>query len=180
MGGVESRFNALLVEGKADEAMQIWDENFDLQMKHQPNAQIKSSPHRDTPLHCTVRWEMKELMQEFLSRGGDPFTINGIGETPLHIVCRAAKFSSRRSKKRAEFLQLMLDRIPGEETFEVIGPSRSLEKDASLLEGSSHLSGVEERKWLKNGQVPGGLKMAADSDAHYLGTQDKVKGMQHF
>lgn len=152
MGGIESRFNGLLVDGKADDAMEVWTANFHLQTSLQPNAQIKSSPYRDTPLHCSVRWEMKKLMLEFLTRGGDPFATNGIGETPLHIVCRAgdAKISSRRSRKRADFLQLMLDRIPNEEGFEVIRPLNSL--------GSSKL-GVS-------------LK---DTDAHHLGAQDKVR-----
>lgn len=173
MGGVESRFNTLLVEGKGEEAMQMWKENFQLQAKHQPNTQIKASPHRDTPLHCTLRWEMKELTQEFLSRGADPFIRNGSGETPLHIVCRAAKFSSRRSKRRAEYLQMMLERLPSEEAFEVIRNSSSLGKGWSLHKPPSK----EEERRLMNGVASGGkepLKTMMDSDAHYLGTQDKV------
>lgn len=175
MGGVESRFNTLLVEGKQEEAIQLWNENIELQARHQPNNRIKASPYRDTPLHCTVRFEMKELMQEFLTRGADPFAANGVGETPLHMVCRASKFSSRRAKKRAEFLQMMLDRIPNEEAFEVIRTSSSLERGRSLDQGLSR--SVKQEKKLLNGDTLGGrgpIKMTMDSDAHYLGTQDKV------
>lgn len=172
MGGVESRFNALLVEGKADEAMEIWTANFELQTGLQPNAQIKSSPNRDTPLHCSVRWEMKELMLEFLTRGGDPFTTNGIGETPLHIVCRAgdSKISSRRSRKRAEYLRLMLEKIPNEENFEVIRTSKS-NSDSKL----GFLKGGGKHPMANGGIMgKGSINMMADGDSHHLGAQDKV------
>ena len=153
MGNVESRFGTLLVQGKEEEAMEQWKENFELQTRFQPNTQIKASQYRDTPLHCTVRFEMKELMVEFLSMGGDPFSTNALGETPLHIVCRAAKISSRRSRKRAELLRLLLDRIPSEETFEVV---RSMEAKKSDWKSASVVSS------------------GADRDTHHLGMQDKV------
>lgn len=59
MGGLESRFNSLLVEGKAAEAGEMWSENPNLQSSYRPNSQIKFSPHRDSPLHCTARLDMK-------------------------------------------------------------------------------------------------------------------------
>lgn len=182
MGGVESKFGSHLVEGKESEALEIWNANFDLQANFQPNAQIKTSPQRDTPLHCAVRSEMKELMVEFLSNGGDPFTTNGIGETSLHIVCRGgAKSSSRRSRKRAEFLQLMLERIPSEENFEVIQSSGSTEvnRDSVRLK----FPALSEDKGRANGgpamgKVPmaePAVKTTMDGDAHYLGAQDKSR-----
>ena len=197
MGGLESRFNTLLVEGRAEEAMTMWEENFELQTRHQPNSQIKASQYRDTPLHCAVRFEMKDMLQEFLTRGGNPFVMNGNEETPLHIVCRAAKISSRKSKKRAEFLRMMLDRIPTEESFEVMY-STSQEMGNSIGRGLSFGSsekGLSEKgldeslsryekglsmdssfqssvSGLSNGDLS--LKSIADVDAHYLGVQDKV------
>ena len=59
MGGVESRFNALLVDGKVSEAEEMWEANPELQSRYKPNNQIKFSPLRDTPLHCIARLEMK-------------------------------------------------------------------------------------------------------------------------
>lgn len=177
MGGVESQFNTLLVEGKEKEALEMWNKNHELQARHQPNSRIKSSPYRDTPLHCTVRHEMKELMHEFLSRGADPFISNALGETPLHLVCRTAKISSRRAKKRAEYLQMMLDRIPKEETFDVIRSAASLERGRSLEKGLSW-SGKERDRKVANGDSlgeKGPVKVVTDSDAHCLGTQDKVR-----
>ena len=170
MGGIESRFNALLVEGKADDAMETWTANLELQTRLQPNAQIKSSPYRDTPLHCSVRWEMKELMLEFLTRGGDPLATNGIGETPIHIVCRAgdSKISSRRCRKRADVLQLMLDRIPSEESFD----SNSV--DRTKL-GDSLLKSFKDK--MTNGER---VKVTADRDTHRLGAQDKVRSFQGY
>lgn len=163
MGNVESRFDTLLAQGKEEEATEQWNENFELQTRFQPNAQIKSSQYRDTPLHCTVRFEMKELMVEFLSMGGDPFSTNALGETPLHIVCRAAKVSSRRSRKRAELLRLLLERIPSGETFEVVRSVGSLEREEEKRKKKK----MED--W-KSASVMTGV----DNEAHHLGTQDKV------
>ena len=59
MGGLESKFNGLLVDGRNEEAETMWKENPDLQSRFNPNTQIKFSPTRDTPLHCTARHEMK-------------------------------------------------------------------------------------------------------------------------
>ncbi len=59
MGGLESKFNGLLVEGRGEDAELMWNENPDLQNRFRPNSQIKFSPTRDTPLHCTTRHEMQ-------------------------------------------------------------------------------------------------------------------------
>ena len=183
MGGIESKFNALLVDGRADEAKTLWSENIELQVRFQPNLQIKSSPNRDTPLHCAVHWEMRELVEEFLKRGGDPLSRNGSGETPIHVVCRSAKFSSRRSKRKLDLLQLMLKRIPeiaGEKSYDVIPGSTSLEhlKDfdpstRSLPAKRSTSVGSADgrvRGLTLQGKV-GGIKV---KDSLNLGIQDKV------
>ena len=187
MGGIESKFNALLVEGRADEAKTLWSENSELQERFQPNQQIKSSPKRDTPLHCAVHWEMNDFVTEFLKRGGDPFSRNGSGETPIHVVCRSAKFSSRRSKRKLELLKTMLKKIPkiaGEQSYDVIPGSPSLEqlKDAqtsSLRPAKRHASvGSAEDKMRSltiQGQV-GGIKV---KDSLNLGIQDKVSEREH-
>ena len=180
MGGTESRFNTLLIEGSED-AMQMWKDNFALQAKYQINAQLKASPHRDTPLHCAVRAELRDLIQEFLSNGADPFAMNGIGETPLHLICRAGKISSRRAKRRAEYLQMMLDRIPSAEeggAFEVVRSSASLERErrggrgggggaAALANGFSSSLSKEEGKRI-SGRAP------VISETNRLGIQDRV------
>ena len=186
MGGIESKFNALLVDGRAEEAMTIWSENSELQESFQPNQQIKSSPKRDTPLHCAVHWEMKDFVTEFLKRGGDPFSRNGSGETPIHVVCRSAKFTSRRSKRKLELLKMMLNKIPkiaGEQSYDVIPGSTSMEqlnKDArtksmqqqSVVKRTGSVGSAEEkvRALTIQGQV-GGIKV---KDSLNLGIQDKV------
>ena len=180
MGGIESKFNALLVEGRSDEAKTMWSENTDLQERFQPNQQIKASPKRDTPLHCAVHWEMRELVEEFLKRGGDPFSRNGSGETPIHVVCRTAKFSSRRSKRKLGLLQLMLDKIPrisGEQTYDVLPGSASLERLSGVgsslpSKRSASVSCAEEkvRALTLQGTV-GGIRV---KDSLNLSVQDKV------
>lgn len=181
MGGVESRFNALLVEGKENEALAIWEDNFELQAYHKPNSQIKSSSYRDTPLHCAIRHEMRELTGQFVSRGGSPFVMNGKGETPLHLVCRSSKASSRQSKKRADYLKLLLDRVPLEESFEVIRRSSSLGQASSAI--SDEKPGLfdslvkEKKKSVTNGghsSLVDTLKCLPDCDACHLGVLDRV------
>ncbi len=181
MGSGESRFPALLVEGNAAEALTLWKDNFDLQVNFQPNVQIKASAFRDTPLHCTVRHEMKELTTEFLSNGADPFAKNGIGETPLHLACRSSRNSSRYSKRKAEFLKLLLDRVPMEQTVEVIHRS-SVEDSTTTSTKSGFFSSLLKEKPKEKpaeGTLPkllDGLVSLPDNDAHHLGVQDKVKG----
>lgn len=111
MGGTESRFNGLLVEGNEKEALELWQSHPELQARFRPNLPIKSTRYRDMPLHSAARSDMKKLMQEFLSRGADPRAKNSNGETPLHIVCRSARFSSRTNRLRADQLKLLLDRL---------------------------------------------------------------------
>lgn len=182
MGGIESKFNALLVDGRTDEAKTMWSDNPELQERFQPNSQIKASPKRDTPLHCAVHWEMRELVEEFLKRGGDPFSRNGSGETPIHVVCRSAKFSSRRSKRKLDLLKLMLNKIPNvscEQSYDVIPGSVSMEglKDMkssslSITKRSSSVSSADDsfKSLTIHGQV-GGIKV---KDSLNLGVQDKV------
>lgn len=186
MGGLESKFNALLVDGRSDEAKTMWDANIDLQERFRPNEQIKSSPKRDTPLHCAVHWEMRELVEEFLKRGGDPFSRNGNLETPIHVVCRSAKFSSRRSKRKLELLKLMLNKIPkisGAQSYDVIPGSASLERlkdlgTSSLPSKPKRLSVEEERvrAITLQGQV-GGITV---NDSLNLGIQDKVSYLESY
>ena len=185
MGGLESKFNALLVDGRTDEANTMWAANTELQERFRPNEQIKSSPKRDTPLHCAVHWEMKELVEEFLKRGGDPFSKNGNLETPIHVVCRSAKFSSRRSKRKLELLKIMLNKVPtisGEQSYDVIPGSASLERlkdlgTSSLPSKTKHLSIEEDklRAMTLHGQV-GGITV---SDTLSLGIQDKVRKLTY-
>ena len=111
MGGVESRFNGLLVEGSEAEALELWHGNPELQARFRPNVPIKSTQCRDTPLHSAARGCMKVLMDEFLARGADPRAKNANGETPLHIACSSARFSSRTNRLRADLLRLLLDRL---------------------------------------------------------------------
>ena len=182
MGGLESRFTALLVEGseKGEEALEMWKSNADLQANFKPNAPIKSSPVRDTPLHCAARFEMRELLSKFLEIGGDPFVRNSNDETPLHTVCSSAKFSSRRSKRKAGLLQLLLEKIPeisGEDTYNIIRSASSLEngdKGSSILSSwalSSFKSAngvASERKSRKNN---------SGGNEFNLGVQDKVRSI---
>lgn len=178
MGGLESKFNALLVDGRNDEAKTMWEENIDLQERFRPNEQIKSSPKRDTPLHCAVHWEMKELVKEFLKRGGDPLSRNGSLETPIHVVCRSAKFSSRRSKRKLELLKMMLKKLSGEQqAYDVIPGSASLERlkdlgTSSLPSKPKRLSVEDER--LRAMTLRGGVGGVTGSDSLDLGIQDKV------
>ena len=179
MGGIESKFNALLVDGRTDEAKTMWADNIELQERFRPNEQIKNSPKRDTPLHCAVHWEMRELVEEFLKRGGDPFSRNGSLETPIHVVCRSAKFSSRRSKRKLELLKMMIEKMSGELSYAVIPGSASLERlkdlgTSSLPPSKSKLpSSVlvgEDR--LRAMTLQRGIKV---TDSLNLGIQDKVR-----
>ena len=111
MGGTESRFTSLIVEGNEAEALELWNSNPELQARFRPDLPIKSTQHRDTPLHSAARGAMKKLMHELLVHGADPRAKNVVGETPLHIVCRSARFSSRTNRLRADLLRLLLDRL---------------------------------------------------------------------
>ena len=111
MGGVESRFNGLIVDGKEEEAMELWNSHSELQARYKPNLPIKWASRRDTPLLSAARGDMKDIMKEFLSHGADPRGRNADGETALHVVCSSARFSSRTNRLRAELLTMLLDRL---------------------------------------------------------------------
>lgn len=112
MGGVESRFNGLLVEGKQDEALHLWHSQAEIQTRYNPNQAIRGASHRgDTPIHSAARASMKIIMEELLSHGADPRVKNASGETPLHVVCSSTRFSSRTNHLRAELLTMLLDRL---------------------------------------------------------------------
>lgn len=166
MGGVESRFQTLLLEGKTEEAMSMWHNNPEnLQQIFRPNAPIKGSPYRDNSLHCSARHGMKILMHEFLEKGADPFSRNDNGETAMHIVCRTARGSSRTSKRQADLLFLLLDKIP-EVCLEGSYPTTA---DLGSKGGRSGLA----ETWPA---LRGSAQQQEDSleDKLHLGIQDKV------
>lgn len=179
MGGVESRFSLLLIDGSTEEALHLWVQHPELQSRLRPNEPIRSSLHRDTPLHCAARAEMKILLNDFLEAGGDPLVCNANGETPLHIVCTSARASSRTSKRRAELLQILLDKLPevsGEESYDIIESStRSLPGAVNPAWGASgdgwstlgHSIAVCEGAGLQNDVSGNAVNVP-------LGAQDKV------
>ena len=178
MGSGESRFAQLLAEGNEDEALILWKDNFDLQVNFQPDVQIKASPHRDTPLHCAVRHEMRELTVEFLSVGANPFVMNGKGETPLHLVCRSSRHSSRTSKKRADFLKLLLDRVPMKEPIAATQDFEAKEKSVGMPAKRGFLSSFmkEKDEGTSNGlaHMFDSFFASPDHGAHHLGVKDGV------
>jgi len=178
MGSGESRFAQLLAEGNEEEALALWNDSFDLQVNFQPDVQIKASPCRDTPLHCAVRHEMRNLMVEFLSVGANPFVMNGKGETPLHLVCRSSRHSSRTSKKRADFLKLLLDRVPMEEPTEVTQSYSAKEKSFALPSKRGFLSSFmkDKEENTSNGisHIFDNFVTSPDHGVHHLGVQDRV------
>ena len=111
MGGVESRFNGLIVDGNEEEALELWKSRPELQASYKPNVPIKWAPRRDTPLLSASRANMNKIMKELLSHGADPRGRNADGETALHVVCSSARFSSRTNRLRAELLTMLLDRL---------------------------------------------------------------------
>ena len=158
MGGTESRFNSLIVEGNETEALELWESNPELQARFRPDLPIKSTQQRDTPLHSAARGAMKDLMRELLSHGADPRAKNVVGETPLHIACRSARFSSRTNRLRADLLRLLLDRLsPFEQsTCEDVG---------------NGVLGVDERD---SSRLTSG---AGEADPYMLALTDKVGGV---
>ena len=179
MGGTESRFNTLLVEGNETDALALWHSYPDLQERFSPGVPIKCSPHRDKPLHAAARAGMKVLLLEFLERGADPLARNANEETALHLVCRSARFSSRTNAQRAELLRLLLDTISNasdQETCEALSngtewysqtlPSAGPEKKQDI--GSRTL----ERP--RSSSSAGGMVIM---DPYNLGVEDKVRYM---
>lgn len=166
MGSTESRFNGLLVQGNEKEALDLWQSHPELQAQFRPNLPIKSTRYRDAPLHIAARNDMKTLMQEFLTRGADPRAKNSNGETPLHIVCRSARFSSRTNRVRADLLRLLLDRLsPFEQTlYQEVGSGVLCEsgKNCEWGSGDSMASGRER------------LSGTGEADPYNLALSDKV------
>lgn len=165
MGGTESRFLGLLVEGNEEEALGLWHRFPELQERLRYDVPVKSSPFRDKPLHCATRNTMKILMLEFLERGADPHARNGSGETSLHIICRSARCSSRTNAKRAELLRLLLDCIiPEHERYcTVNGGSTSCDFRSASYPGFGGSS--RERSASTIGEI---------ADPYNLGVEDKV------
>lgn len=111
MGGVDSKLTDLLLEGKEDEAMELYYKDETIKEQVNPNARIHRSPHGDTPLLCAARNGMKKLLDILLKRGGDPHLANKKKETAFHLVCKFSQSiaSSRKSRKRTEMLLRLLE-----------------------------------------------------------------------
>lgn len=166
MGSAESRFNGLLVQGNEKEALDLWQSHPELQAQFRPNLPIKSTRYRDAPLHVAARNDMKSLMQEFLTRGADPRAKNSNGETPLHIVCRSARFSSRANRERADLLRLLLDRLsPFEQT--------TYHQDI----GSGVMCESGESQWGSGDSMALGRDGTGEVDPYNLALSDKVIGL---
>ena len=118
-------------------------------------------------------------MEEFLKRGSDPFSRNAIGETPIHVVCRSAKFSSRRSKRKLELLKMMLSTMPKvskEQSYSVVPSSTSLEHSTLPSKRSSSLGSAEDK--VKSLTLQGRVGAIKVKDSVDLGVQDKVKYLE--
>ena len=112
MGGIESKFNTLLEQGKETEAIEMWDSKLDLLHRYNPNAPIRGwSISGDTPLHCATRSGLQIVVSRLMEQGGNPFLKNHKDQTPLHLVCTSARNSSRTSKKRAAILEVLLSKV---------------------------------------------------------------------
>ena len=171
MGGTESRFNALLVEGNETEALELWDGFSDLQVRFRPQTPIKSSPYRDMPLHAAVRASMKTLTVEFLRNGADPHARNANGETAIHLVCRSARFSSRTNAFRAELLRQLLERTRVEQNYEDINTIAAFAKEDGDPDwkGGSKAPGLQRQRSISAGDI-----RQLVLDPYNLGVEDKV------
>ena len=137
MGGIESKFNGLLTQGQEMEAVEMWDSNVQLLHQYDPNAFLRWNKHGDTPLHCAARFEMHSIMTRLMQKGGNPFLKNSDDQTPLHLVCRSARNSSRTSKRRSVLLELLLSKVThGGGAAAVSGPA---ERPKSDEEGGGYL-----------------------------------------
>lgn len=175
MGGTESRFNSLLVEGTETDALELWHSYPDLQERFRPEVPIKCSPHRDKPLHAAARWGMKVLMHEFLERGADPLARNSNEETALHLVCRSARFSSRTNAHRAELLRMLLDKISSasDETCEELS---NAEWFSQTLPSASPEKKVDTgSRTLERPRSSSNVGSSTAMDPYNLGVEDKVR-----
>ena len=117
MGGIESKFHDLLLQGKAEEALETWVQSEYLQTKVDANTIVRKSKAKDPLLHCLLRngdyhqIQVKLLAEEMLSKGADPLRLNEEKETALHVVCCSQRHSARLSRMRKEVLELLLDKL---------------------------------------------------------------------
>ncbi len=169
MGGMESRFNALLVEGKAEEALRLWHENADLQSSYRLNVPVKSTSDRDTPLNLATRAEMTAVVKELLARGANPLCPNAKGMTALHTACVSARCGSRTGQRRADILQLLLDKVV--ETYDK--GSYVAFPDPRTGTGSKR-SFLNEWWWGSQSGEGSSREQANEQEEFNLGIQDKV------
>ena len=111
MGGVDSKLTELLIEGREDQAIELYYGNETIKEQINPNARMHKSPHGDTPLLCAARHGMKKLLDILLKKGGNPHIANKKKETAYHLVCKFSQSiaSSRRSRIRTEMLLRLLE-----------------------------------------------------------------------
>lgn len=118
MGSLESRFHHILVDGDLEQAVELWNDNADLQTKLNINSPVRYSNTKDPPLHCILRVGnyrqpfLKILMHHFLEKGADPLLKNGDNQTAIHVLCCSQRHSARENKARREILEILLDRLP--------------------------------------------------------------------
>ena len=111
MGGVDSKIEEFLIEGRQDKALELYYNDETIHEQINPNARIYRSPHGDTPLLCAARYGMKELLDILLQKGGNPHIANKKKETAFHLVCKFSQSiaSSRKSRRRTEMLLRLLE-----------------------------------------------------------------------
>ena len=72
-----------------------------------------------------------------MEKGGNPFLKNADDQTPLHLVCRSARNSSRTSKRRGALLETLLSKVCPGGAAVVSGPaerSTSDEEEGTYLD----------------------------------------------
>lgn len=115
----------------------MWDSNVQLLHQYNPNVAIRWNNQGDTPLHLAARLEMQSIMVRLIEKGGDPFLKNANDQTPLHLVCRSARNSSRTSKWRGTLLEILLSKVSPGGAAVVSGPaerSTSDEEEGTYLD----------------------------------------------
>ena len=111
MGGADSKLTEFLIEGKQDKALELYYTDETIKEQINPNARMSRSPYGDTPLLCTARHGMNQLLDILLQRGGNPHIANKKKETAFHLVCKFSQSiaSSRKSRNRKEMLLTLLE-----------------------------------------------------------------------